>query len=115
MPDPRVSLMDYPGQHRPKDVLPACKASLAALGLDYVDLWLMHYPCANDPDSEEYSVIDMPYTATWKAMEECVDLGLVRNIGVSSGFLSANLTRLQICTVLSMPRLLQDRARDASR
>lgn len=46
----------------------------------------MHYPCAMDPDVEGIKVIDVPYTDTWRAMEECVDLGLVRNIGVSSAF-----------------------------
>jgi hypothetical protein len=68
--------------------MPACKASLAALGLDYLDLWLMHYPAANDPDTadDEIKVIDVPYTDTWRAMEECVEQGLVRNIGVSSRF-----------------------------
>lgn len=44
----------------------------------------MHYPCAMDPDVEGIKVEDVKYTDTWRAMEACVDAGLVRNIGVSS-------------------------------
>ncbi|CAK9782714.1 Aldo/keto reductase [Cutaneotrichosporon oleaginosum] len=69
--------------HRPKDVRPALEKSLAALGTEYVDLWLMHYPCAMDPDTEEIKVVDVDYVETWKAMEACVNAGLARNIGVS--------------------------------
>lgn len=78
--------LTHAASHRPNDVMSACKASLEALGLKYIDLWLMHYPAANDPDTadDDIRVIDVPYTDTWKAMEECVDAGLVRNIGVSS-------------------------------
>ena len=76
--------------------MPALKASLARLDLDYVDLWLMHYPAVSpalDPRSLQANqgneigkiqALDIPYTETWTAMEECVDLGLARNIGVSS-------------------------------
>jgi alcohol dehydrogenase (NADP+) len=72
--------------HKPEDVRPALERSLKSLGLDYLNLWLMHYPAATDPDDREgeITVLDIPYTATWKAMEECVKFGLVRNIGISS-------------------------------
>lgn len=48
----------------------------------------MHYPAANDPEGfpDEIKVIDVPYTDTWRAMEDCVKMGLVRNIGVSSEY-----------------------------
>lgn len=42
----------------------------------------MHYPAA----TSDQGVLDIPYTETWRAMEECVKLGLVRNIGISSMF-----------------------------
>ncbi|WWC98413.1 hypothetical protein V866_005304 [Kwoniella sp. B9012] len=73
--------------HRPEDVIKACKRSLELLGLDYIDLWLMHYPAATDTNPNDYNdikVLDIPYTETWKAMEECVDKGLVKNIGISN-------------------------------
>ena len=46
----------------------------------------MHYPCANNPDLPKgtFQVIDVPFTETWKAMEQCVEMGLVKNIGISS-------------------------------
>ncbi|KAK6906469.1 hypothetical protein I203_100454 [Kwoniella mangroviensis CBS 8507] len=59
--------------HRPEDVIKACKRSLELLGLDYIDLWLMHYPAATDTNPNDYNdikVLDIPYTETWKAMEE---------------------------------------------
>lgn len=54
--------------------------------MEYLDLWLMHYPAATDPNDPDgvITVIDVKYTDTWRAMEECVKMGLVRNIGISS-------------------------------
>ena len=49
----------------------AFRISLDKLGLDYLDLWLVHQPF-ND------------YYGSWRAMEELVDAGLVRAIGVSN-------------------------------
>ena len=49
----------------------AFRVSLDKLGLDYLDLWLVHQPF-ND------------YYGSWRAMEELVDAGLVRAIGVSN-------------------------------
>ncbi|KAM0746962.1 putative aldehyde reductase [Meredithblackwellia eburnea MCA 4105] len=70
--------------HRPDDVAPALEKSLKALGVDTIDLYLMHYPCAMDPASEDIKVIDVPFTETWAAMEKLLDTGKVRNIGISN-------------------------------
>lgn len=77
--------------HAPADVRPALEETLAHLGLDHLDLYLMHWPVALRKDTQfpltsasfvppaELSFID-----TWRAMEACVDAGLVRHVGVSN-------------------------------
>ena len=83
------------GFHDPADVIPAIKASLQALKLDYLDLYLMHWPIAfarhvglampnaNQPD--DYLTLDeMPLLDTWCAMAEAKHIGLVKHIGVSN-------------------------------
>ena len=76
-----------------KEVVQSCKQSLADLRLDYLDLYLVHWPfpnyhapgCAGDarnPDSVPYNHED--YMKTWAQMESLVESGLVRNIGTSN-------------------------------
>ncbi|GAB2923087.1 aldo/keto reductase [Paraburkholderia jirisanensis] len=78
--------------HRPERVKPAFDASLARLGLDYLDLYLIHTPFAfapgdeQDPRDETGKVIyDEGVTLfdTWKALESLVDSGRCRAIGLS--------------------------------
>jgi aldehyde reductase len=78
--------------HRPERVRPALKASLERLGLDTVDLYLMHTPFAFQPgddqdprDAHGAVVYDDGVTLeeTWGAMEDLVDEGLSRGIGLS--------------------------------
>lgn len=97
--------------HKPEDVLPALKRSLERLGTGYLDLWLMHYPAATDPKDPEgtITVIDVPYTETWKAMEECVKQGLVRNIGISSTSPSSRVVYFSEHELTRLIRLLQGR------
>lgn len=58
--------------------LAAIDASLARLGLNYVDLYLIHWPFANEEKTAEKR------TATWSAMEEILKAGKARAIGVSN-------------------------------
>jgi diketogulonate reductase-like aldo/keto reductase len=78
--------------HRRERVGPAFEASLERLGLDYLDLYLIHTPFAfqagdeQDPRDENGGVIyDKGVTLldTWRAMEDLVDHGRCRAIGLS--------------------------------
>jgi diketogulonate reductase-like aldo/keto reductase len=78
--------------HRPERVGAAFEASLERLGLDYLDLYLIHTPFAfrpgdeQDPRDENGDVIyDKGVTLqdTWGAMEDLVDHGRCRAIGLS--------------------------------
>lgn len=77
--------------HAAEDVETAVKETLAALQLDYLDLYLIHWPIAHKPGvifSEDASgfasIDDYPIADTWKAMEALVEKGLVKHIGVSN-------------------------------
>ena len=86
--------------HRAEHVKLACQKSMADLGVDYLDLYLIHFPIAQKfvPIEQKYPpewvtydtangkpqiVLDLEvtYYETWRAMEQLVDEGLVRNIG----------------------------------
>ena len=78
--------------HRPERVEPAFAASLDRLGIEYLDLYLIHTPYAfqsgdeQDPRDEIGNVIyDKGVTLldTWRAMENLVDHGKCRAIGLS--------------------------------
>ncbi|KAG7444157.1 uncharacterized protein BT62DRAFT_934332 [Guyanagaster necrorhizus] len=81
--------------HDPEDVESALDASLSRLGTDYLDLYLIHWPLALNRDGSVYNqaLTDDPYP-TWKKLEELVDKGKIRNIGVSN----FNIRRIQNLT-----------------
>mgnify|MGYP006280418809 CR=1 FL=1 len=77
--------------HAPEDVRPALEETLDDLRLETLDLYLMHWPVALTPGtdmpsdpSDFVSLDEVPLAETWAAMEELVDAGLVRHIGVSN-------------------------------
>ncbi|KIP03998.1 hypothetical protein PHLGIDRAFT_110191 [Phlebiopsis gigantea 11061_1 CR5-6] len=82
--------------HAPEDVEAALDYSLGKLGTDYLDLYLIHWPIAFKKEGE--NVLDIELTAnpypTWKKLEEMVDKGKVRNIGISN----FNIARIQNLT-----------------
>src|ERR1700730_11277133 len=78
--------------HRPERVEPAFEASLDRLGLDYLDLYLIHTPFAFQPGDEQDPrdqngniLYDRGVTLieTWRAMESLVDRGRCAAIGLS--------------------------------
>jgi len=91
--------------HQPEDVEPACRTTLANLGLDYLDLYLIHWPTGlkkpedisnlfpkDENDVLIYDAVDP--TETWMAMETLVSKGLCKSIGLS------NFNSVQIDDVL---------------
>lgn len=80
-------------KHGESDVIASCSQTLADLRLDYLDLYLVHWPFPNyhppgcavtsrSKDAKPY--IHADFMKTWRKMEELVDVGLVRHIGTSN-------------------------------
>jgi 2,5-diketo-D-gluconate reductase A len=71
--------------HRPDDARRAFDETLSALGFDYVDLFLIHWPLP--------ALYDGDFVSTWRTLEELQRDGRARSIGVSN-FQVAHLERL---------------------
>lgn len=89
-------------KHHPEDVEGACRATLSDLGLEYLDLYLIHWPTAfqrgddkfpkNEDGTLKYD--DISPVETYLALEKLVQKGLVKSIGVS------NFNSMQISEIL---------------
>lgn len=66
--------------HAKADVEASLRETLSQLKLDYVDLFLIHWPVTNKDGPE----LNPPYSETWAAMEDMVKKGLTKSIGVSN-------------------------------
>ncbi|KAM5234959.1 prostaglandin-E(2) 9-reductase-like [Ctenodactylus gundi] len=97
----------WPTFSRPELVQPALERSLKKLQLDYVDLYLVHFPTPLQPGEELFpkdehgrSLFDTgDICAIWEVMEKCKEAGLVKSIGVS------NFNRRQLEMLLNKPGL----------
>jgi alcohol dehydrogenase (NADP+) len=77
--------------HGRENVAAALKQSLRNLGLDYLDLYLIHWPIPLKPSAgfpltaaDFESTARVPVRSTWAGMEAAVAAGLTRHIGVSN-------------------------------
>ncbi|KAF2197091.1 aldo-keto oxidoreductase, NADPH-dependent, partial [Delitschia confertaspora ATCC 74209] len=68
-------------------------SSLKSLGVDYVDLYLMHWPSSTDPNDLKKHLPDWDFIKTWQEMQKLPASGRVKNIGVSN-FAIKNLEKL---------------------
>ena len=108
--------------HRPEHVRAACERSLRDLQLDYLDLYLIHFPIALkfvpfedryppewffDPhaDSPRLEPDAVPIHETWQAMEELVEAGFVKEIGVCN--FGVSLLRDLLASAKIPPAVLQ--------
>ena len=108
--------------HRREHVEAACRKSMADLGLDYLDLYLVHFPIAlryvefadryppewiYDPAAAEPGMqLDaVPLSETWGAMEQLVEAGIARQIGVCN--YSASLLHDLMSYARIKPAMLQ--------
>ncbi|KAL2176919.1 Aldo/keto reductase-like protein [Thermothelomyces heterothallicus CBS 202.75] len=82
--------LDNPWHKRAPEAL---KRSLENLGVDYLDLYLMHWPSSTDPDDPKKHYPDWDFVDTWREMQKLMETGKIRNLGVSN-FGIKNLERL---------------------
>ena len=95
-------------QHGKGDVLLSCARSLRDLNLDYIDAYFMHWPFPNyhapgcdgdarNPDSKPFLVED--FMACWQQLEKLHDMGLIKNIGMSSMTIPKLEAVLPLCRI----------------
>ncbi|KAJ3679603.1 hypothetical protein LUZ60_017614 [Juncus effusus] len=90
--------------NHPELILPAIKSSLRNLQMEYLDLYLIHWPFSVKPGPPSFpikreDVVPMDLKGVWGAMEDCQKLGLSKAIGVS------NFTTKMLAELLSFAQI----------
>jgi len=90
------------------EVEKACRATMKDLQIEYLDMYMIHWPVPNchppgctvdslDPDAVPWSI--NRYMKTWTAMESLVKKGLVKNIACSNMTISKLKQLLKVCKI----------------
>ncbi len=112
--------------HTQPQVTEALRGTLDDLQLEYLDLYLVHWPVAFRPGvvfagkpDEFLSLTDVPLSETWAGMEECIQERLTRHIGVSnfraahieticqSAELAPEMNQVELHPYLQQPELVE--------
>ncbi|XP_020234354.1 NAD(P)H-dependent 6'-deoxychalcone synthase [Cajanus cajan] len=90
--------------NHPHLVLSALRKSLRSLQLEYLDLYLIHWPLSSQPGKFSFPIevedlLPFDMKGVWEAMEECQKLGLTRAIGVSNFSVKKLQNLLSVATI----------------
>ncbi len=98
--------------HGVENVIPALNQTLEDLQLEYLDLYLIHWPVAlkkgtemPEKASDFIPLSEVPLTNTWKGMEAALEQGLAKHIGVSN--FNENQLKEILATAVHQPEMNQ--------
>nr|ACJ85212.1 unknown [Medicago truncatula] len=92
-------------ENHPHLVIPALQKSLKTLQLDYLDLYLIHWPLSSQPGKFTFPIdvadlLPFDVKGVWESMEEGLKLGLTKAIGVSNFSVKKLENLLSVATIL---------------
>ncbi|KAG5053524.1 hypothetical protein AAZX31_02G289200 [Glycine max] len=91
-------------ENHPHLVVPALRKSLKTLQLEYLDLYLIHWPLSSQPGKFSFPIevedlLPFDVKGVWESMEECQKLGLTKAIGVSNFSVKKLQNLLSVATI----------------